>query len=85
MQDKPSRSGCFYSVSLQWFYCLQPHRSQGCSGQHLSAPSSHSLGVWEGQGGIYSPLCFCGAGLGSRHRGSAQMWVVSSHSINLME
>lgn len=59
--------------------CWQPHHSQGCSGWCLSAPSSDLPGIWEGQGGIYLLLCFCGAGLGSRHCGSTQMWDVPPH------
>jgi len=64
--------------------CLRPHHSQGCAGWRLPAPSSASLGIRDGQGGIYFPLCFCGAGLGCHHRGSTQMWDVPPHSIGLL-
>lgn len=53
-------------------YCLQPHHSQGCAGWRLSAPSSDSPGLREGQGGIYFPMCFCGVRLGSCRRGSTE-------------
>lgn len=55
----------------QCVYCLQPHPSHGCS-----------IGIHEGQHGIYFPLCVCGMRVGS-HNGSIQIPVL--HSISLIE